>query len=63
MRHEDGRERARRRKYAQRKAVDWAIFYGRQKELERRRQYDRTLRLLRERLEARRKGDERVLRP
>lgn len=58
MKHEDGRERTRRRKYARQKAIDWAIFYGRQKERERRRQYDRTLRLLQERLEARRKQDD-----
>ena len=47
------RERYWQRKRAMESACKWADFYGRQKRREEKAQYERTLRLLRERLEVR----------
>ncbi len=54
------RERYWQRKRAMKSACQWADFYGRQKRREKKAQYERTLRLLCERLEARkaRKADD-----
>ena len=52
------RERYWQRKRAMESACQWADFYGRQKKREKRAQYERTLRLLRERLAERRGGEE-----
>lgn len=48
------RERYWQRKRAMESACQWADFYGRQKKREGRAQYERTFRLLHERLAARR---------
>ena len=47
-------ERYWQRKRAMESACQWADFYGRQTKREEKAQYERTLRLLRERLDARR---------
>lgn len=52
------RERYWQKKRAMESACQRADFYGRQKKREERARYERTLRLLRERLAARRGGEE-----
>lgn len=51
------RERYWQRKRAMESACQWADFYGRQKRHEEKAQYERTLRLLHERLDARKAAE------
>lgn len=56
-RKKSSRERYWQRKRAMESACQWADFYGRQKRREEKAQYERTLRLLRERLDARKAAE------
>lgn len=56
-RRQSSRERYWQRKRAMESACQWADFYGRQRRREKKAQYERTLRLLHERLDARRAAE------